>query len=66
MWRISLLFREDFRGDELPILGAGARLGLVFNKLLRFADADNGLLDTDGVNDPVSLGLKSDSALSKA
>ena len=53
-------------GDELPILGAGARLGLVFNKLLLLADADNGLLDTEGVNDPLSLGLKSDSAFIKA
>lgn len=67
MCRISLLLREDFIGDELPNLGAGALLGLVFNRLLLFGEADNGrLVDDAGVNEPVSLGLKSLSALIKA
>ena len=54
-------------GDELPILGAGALLGLVFIRLLLFAEADNGLrVEAAGVNEPDSLGLTSLSALIRA
>ena len=64
---MSLLLREDLTGEALPILGAGALLGLVFIKFPLVGDADKGLrLDADGVHEPCYRGRMPVSAFIKA